>query len=106
MNATTIVLNPNVKSLSNEQLADELGDLRAALQPLLECQKEIETRLKISGKKEVNGLRYRVTVSISNRATTAWKKIAMALKPSPQRIASNTSHSSVTSLRVKALPKS
>ena len=106
MNATTIVLNPNVKFLTNGQLADELGDLRAALKPLLECQKEIETRLKTSGEKEVNGSRYRVTVSISNRASTAWKKIAMALKPSAQRIAANTSHAPVTTLRVKALPKS
>jgi len=101
----TVTLRPNYTTLSLEEKADELGDLRAALKPLLEAQASLETDLKKSGREEVNGDRYRVTISVFDRATVAWKKIAEKLGASKQMIVGNTSNVTVTKLNVTALPK-
>ncbi len=102
----TVSLKPNYQSISLEEKVDELGELRAALQPLLKVQKSLEADIKASGQSEINGQKYRATVSLSERATVAWKAIATKLKASKQMIVGNTTHSSVTTLRVTALPKS
>ncbi len=109
MNAKTrhvVSLKPDYKSLTIEEKVDELGELRAALQPLINAQKELEKDVKADGRTEINGSKYRATVSFSERATVAWKKIAEKLGASKQIIIGNTSKSKVTSLRVTALPKS
>lgn len=105
MNAQTkkIRLITSVEDLTPEQMVDELGELKAAIQPLKDAQAELEKRIKASGKSEIDGKKYRATVSTYNKVATAWKKVAMKLKPSPQLKAAHTSSSQVTTLKVVAL---
>lgn len=101
-----VSLKPNYAALTIEEKVDELGELRAALQPLLTASKNLERDVKASGLTEINGEKYRATVSFSERMTTAWKKIAEKLGASKQMIAGNSTKTEVVTLRVTALPKS
>jgi hypothetical protein len=84
---------------------DRLGDLRARAKELRDDMNRIEAKLKATGRSEFFGIRYRVTVSLADRATVAWKAIAEKLMPSHQLVAAHTSHKEVCTVRVSAHKK-
>ena len=84
---------------------DHLGDLRAQIKRLQDQAKGIERKLKDAGRQEFNGIRYRVTVSCSDRARVDWKTVAERLEPSRQLVSAHTSHQEVCVLRVSAHKK-
>ena len=70
--------------------ADDLGRIKAEISDLEIRKGELEDIIIESGETEVEGRLFRVTVSIYDRATVAWKKIAKKLNASRQIIKANT----------------
>lgn len=69
---------------------DDLGRLKAEIADLEVRKGELEDVLVESGESEIDGRLFRATVSIYDRATIAWKKIAEKLNASRQIIKANT----------------
>ena len=69
---------------------DDLGRLKAEIADLEVRKGELEDLLVESGESEIDGRLFRATVSIYDRATVAWKKIAKKLNASRQLIKANT----------------
>ena len=86
--------------------ADQIGTLRATISELQAELKELEDGLKADGGDVYEGELFRVTVSWSDRKTTAWKAIAEKLGASKQMIAGNTKATPVTTLRCTSKLKS
>lgn len=79
---------------------DELGKLRAQIADLCEKESEIKILLIDSGVTEVDGNRYRATVSKSERETLDAEKVRQILTPG--QLALVTKVSQVTAVRVCA----
>ncbi len=71
-------------------IVDDLGRLKAEIADLEVRKGELEDVLVESGAAEIDGRLFRATVSIYDRATVAWKKIANKLNASRQLIKANT----------------
>ena len=71
-------------------IADDLGRIKAEIADLEIRKGELEDIIIESGETEVEGRLFRVTVSIFDRATVAWRKIAEKLGASRQIIKANT----------------
>ena len=71
-------------------IADDLGRIKAEIADLTTRKRELEDVIIESGETVVEGRLFRVTVSVFERATVAWRKIAEKLKASHQIIAANT----------------
>lgn len=84
------------------EVADEIGTLRAAIAEQQAELKALEAEAKESGFGVINGELFRVSISWSDRKTIAWKAIAEKLGVSNQMIAGNTKKSEVCSLRCTA----
>lgn len=110
----------NVTDLEDWQLADELGFLRSAMQPLKSLEERIEDELKMrnpctdtTGKQtiEIIGQYYRALIIHSKGTSTAWKAIAQALAKkfnttiSGQLKGAHTQHPPKTSLKLNAMKK-
>ena len=94
----------NVSTLGD--VADHLGDARAALSDAKKQVEFFEGLLKQSGETVVEGQRYRVAISYGvETITTAWKTIAQKFKPSRQLIAAHTKSSTSDRIRVSSLIK-
>ena len=98
-NSTATIVNLDD---ATERLVDDIGALRAEIADRQARCKELESYLRESGPGEYEGRAYRITVSVSERATTAWKAIAEKLGASRQIIKGNTKTSEVTTLRCTA----
>ena len=61
-------------------IADDLGRIKAEIADLTARKRELEDVIIESGETEVEGRLFRVTVSVFERATIAWRKIAEKLK--------------------------
>jgi hypothetical protein len=87
-------------------MVDELGILKAQIAALQEEERELIGAIKRDMASdeitEMEGDLYRVTLSSSMRKTTAWKKIAMDLGATAQRIKGNTAATLVSTLRITA----
>ena len=83
-------------------IADDIGRKRAEIAKLQKELQDLESVLKDGGPGAYEGQLYRVTVSFTDRATVAWKKIAEKLGASRQMITANTTYSEVTTLRCSA----
>ena len=88
-------------------LADELGALRAKLKELSAHIKLVEHDIKATLPEggTIEGHDYRVTVSVGERHTVNWKKIAIDLGASDARIRGNTKVTEVTRVNVYAHAK-
>ena len=71
-------------------IADDLGRIKAEIADLTTRKRELEDVIIESGETVVEGRLFRVTVSVFERATVAWRKIAEKLKASRQIIQANT----------------
>ena len=71
-------------------LVDELIELRATLKPLLDKQAELEGKLKAHPEGKYEGTFGYALVNEITRKVTDWKKIAIDLGATKQRIAKNT----------------
>ena len=83
-------------------IADRIGRKRAEIAKLQDELADLEAEAKEYGEGAYEGNLFRITVSTTDRATTAWKKIAEKLGVSRQMIQANTVYSEVTSLRCSA----
>lgn len=98
-----------MKELELSKIVDQLGDLRAEIEGLLNERKALEDALIDAAGEEgeaFDGSFYRAVVSRYERESVAWKKIAEDLGASRQKIRANTSVSDVASVRVSALKNS
>lgn len=86
----------------NPFIVDKIGKKRAAIAKLQAELADLESIVKDEGVGAYEGNLYRVTVSFTDRATVAWKKIAEKLGASRQMITANTTYSEVTTLRCTA----
>lgn len=91
---------------ATERLVDDIGALRAEVADRQARLQKLESYLRESGPGTYEGRLFRITVSVSARATTAWKAIAEKLGASRQIIKGNTKVTEVTSLRCTARLKS
>lgn len=91
---------------ATERLVDDIGALRAEVADRQARLKELENYLRESGPGTYEGRMFRITVSVSERATVAWKAIAEKLGASRQMVKGNTQTSEVTTLRCTARLKS
>ena len=85
------------------KFADELGELKAQLAPLLKLEKELKAKLIASGQDAIDGTKYRVTVSHVEIKKVAWQKVAEKLEPSYQLIGAYTKVSEQDRVNCKAL---
>ncbi len=69
---------------------DDLGRIKAEISDLEIRKTQLEDVLIATGDAEFEGRLFRATVSIYDRATVAWKKIAEKLNASRQIIKANT----------------
>lgn len=83
-------------------IVDRLGEIRASIAALREQEASIEKSLKAQGAGVFEGSHFRATVSVSERATVAWKDIAAKFDVSPQLKSAHTTHSEVVTIRVSA----
>lgn len=82
--------------------ADALGSLKAQIVEL-ESLAEIQRQHLIDmGEGAHEGIVFRATVSIADRTTVAWKKVAMKLDPPRQLITAHSNTESVTTVKVTA----
>lgn len=81
---------------------DAIGRKRAQIAKLQGELADLEAEIKDSGPGAYEGRLFRITVSVSDRATVAWKKIAQKLGASRQMVTANTIYSEVTTLRCSA----
>lgn len=81
---------------------DKLGDLRAQIDRLKKEAKELETILWNHGERIVEGNTLNATLVESERDITDWKKIAMDLGASRQKIKANTRSFKVKAVRTTA----
>lgn len=86
----------------NPFIADKIGKKRAQIAKLQAELQDLESIAKDEGDGAYEGNLFRITVSTTDRATTAWKKIAEKLGASRQMIKANTTYSEVTTLRCSA----
>ena len=88
-------------------IADKLGDAKARAKLVADEIKGYEDALVEYGLANdvdaVNGWKYRVTVTRTERKVSAWKKIATDLGASVQKIAANTKRVAYTAVRCVAL---
>ena len=101
MNNTVINLET-----STERLVDDIGALRAEIADQQARCKDLESYLRESGPGEYEGRMFRITVSVAERATTAWQAIAKKMGASRQIIKGNTTTKEVTTLRCTSRLKS
>lgn len=89
-----------------EQIADQLGALRAQIRDLQSEQKKLEGYLKSAHITEANGRLFRVAIAYdAERKTVGWKTIAEKLEPSRQLITANTTVSVYDRVTVSAHKK-
>lgn len=79
---------------------DELGKLKAQIAALCEKESEIKVLLIDSGVSEIDGYKYRATVSVSERETLNSERVRALLTPS--QLAKVTDKRTVTAVRVCA----
>lgn len=89
----------------NKVTIDRIGTLRASIAELQAELKDLEGIAKCEPAGAYEGELFRITISWSDRKTTAWQKIAKDLGASNQKIAANTKQSEVCSLRCTARAK-
>jgi hypothetical protein len=85
---------------------DQLGAVKAQIAELKELEKQLSAKVKgelfESGERALEGDLFRAVLSIATRDVTDWKKIAIDLGASKQKIVSNTKQVPVNTLRVSA----
>jgi hypothetical protein len=81
--------------------ADELGLIQAQIAELRKQEAEIKGEIFESG--TVEGDLYKATLIEAERTTVNWKKIAIDLGASPQKIRANSVTKDVVSVKVTAL---
>lgn len=86
-------------------LADELGQLRAEIKQLTDVAKGIESLIKAGGDGVTENSLFTATVTTCEVKSINWQKIARSFEPSNQRIAGNTSFKSRTTLKLTAHKK-
>lgn len=86
----------------NPFAVDKIGKKRAQIAKLQAELADLESIVKDEGVGAYEGNLFRITISESDRATTAWKKIAQKLGASRQMIKANTTYSEVTTLHCVA----
>ncbi|MCP4088221.1 MAG: hypothetical protein GY746_00295 [Gammaproteobacteria bacterium] len=98
-----------VKLYDANNMADELGQIRAEIRELQKVAKGMESLIKAqaesTGSNVLEGDLFRVAIGTQDRATINWQKIAKALSPSRQLITGNTTSKTVTSIKVTAHKK-
>jgi hypothetical protein len=85
---------------------DTIGQLRAEIAERHQRLVQLEDALKAQGAGVYEGDTFRVSVSVTERATVAWKSVVEKLGASRQMLKGNTRVSTVTSLRCTARLKS
>ena len=103
--STTATWPAAAMTTAPEFLVDRLGALRAEAKILADRIKALESQLKETGRSEIDGSQYRVTISRSRRKKINWAAIAAKLEPSRQLVAAHTSYSDVTTLKLSAHKK-
>jgi hypothetical protein len=83
-------------------VVDALGEVRAKIAEYRNQELMLENVLKSGGAGAYDGLYFRATVSEFERASVAWKEIALKLEPSPQLKAAHTTKSTVVAINVTA----
>jgi len=87
-------------------IADQLGAARAELKAAQDKVKAFERLAIQTGQTRIDGKLYRVAIILDAPVTRVdWRAIAEAFKPSRQRIAAHTKHTTRTTVRVSALNK-
>jgi len=107
-----------IDDLTGEQMVDEIGQLRASLEPGINLLAEMEKKLKAkypctdpSGKQsfEIIGKLWRATISHTRAKKTAWKAMAMAIAKkfewtiSGQMIGAHTTKGPKATLKLHAM---
>jgi len=107
-----------IEDLTNEQIVDEIGQLRAALEPGIKLLTEMEKELKDrhpctdpTGKQgfEIIGKLWRATISHTRAKKTAWKDMAHAIAKkfdwviSGQMLGAHTSKGPKVTLKLHAM---
>lgn len=88
------------KNLTIGQLVDKLGQIKARVAELTADEKLLKDMIIEYGEKEIEGDKFRVTVSTSERNSLDME--AVRGKLSPQFIAAHTTTTEVTTVRVVA----
>lgn len=86
-------------------LADELGQLRAEIKQLQDCAKGIESLLKAKGVGATENDLYRAVVSTVETESVNWKAVAQKLSPSRQLVRAHTKFRSALKLTLTAHTK-
>ena len=89
----------------DESFADALGELRAEIKTLQDQSKGLEDFLKASGKSEIDGKLFHVSVVRSEVTRIDWKKVAAKLEPSHQLVSAHTSFADRVAVKVSAHKK-
>jgi hypothetical protein len=88
--------------MTNElkNIVDELGALKASIAELTERERVLKNAIAASGYAEIDGLLYRATVSLTERATLDTEAVRALL--SQEELRQCTKISEVTTVRVSA----
>lgn len=81
-------------------IVDELGALKATISELTERERVLKAAISASGYAEIDGLLYRATVSLSERATLDTEAVRAILSQEELRQCTKTTE--VTTVRVSA----
>lgn len=84
---------------------DRLGALRSQIADLQDEVKRAEAALQAKGPGVYEGAEYRASVSVFERDSVAWKKIAEKFEPSRQMVQAYTTTSQVSVVKVSARKK-
>ena len=90
----------------NKNTIDRIGTLRASIADIQSELKDLESIAKCEPAGSYEGELFRITISWTDRKTTAWKAIAEKLGASNQMIAGNSKETEVCALRCTARLKS
>jgi hypothetical protein len=83
-------------------LADRLGEIKAAIADLKASEASLKDLLKAHGPGSYEGADYRATYSVAEREVIDWRAVAERLNPSRQLIAAHSSRQEVERVDVRA----
>lgn len=89
-------------SASPGDLADRLGELKAAIADLKNSEEHLKELLKACGPGAYEGARYRATVSEQDRLVVDWRAVAERLNPSRQLLAAHSEEQHLVRVEVRA----
>ncbi len=99
----------NAKLYDANNMADELGQIRAEIREMQKVAKGMELLIKAqaesTGADSIEGDLFRVAIVTQTRQTIDWRAIAKGMSPSFQRVTANTTSKTVTSIKVTAHKK-